>query len=100
MKRLLVFVSLMALPLAAQNRRELMTKLVNDTAAARTNAKLDDAQKKQLDSALEGLQKATAAHKKGERPERTATKQSMKAITQLAQGEAFQPEDRKRCRTI
>ncbi len=99
-------VFLLALPLAAQdqpaakNRRELMTKLSNDLVSARTNATLDDTQKKQLDTAMDSLQKAVAAHGKkkngGERPDREQTRASIKSIYQLAQTNAFKDEDRKK----
>ena len=102
MKCMLACVALIALPLVAQdvasakNRRELVVQLVSDTSAARSNATLTDEQKKQLDYALEGLRKASARRRKGERPNQEQTKQSLKTILQLTQNDAFKAEDLKK----
>jgi len=102
MKWILVCVSLLALPLAAQdaaaakNRRELMMKLSNDVTAARANATLDDAQRKQLDTAIEGLRATAPGKKGGARPDREQMRASMQSIRQLAQSNAFKEEDRKK----
>ena len=102
MKCMLACVALIALPLVAQdvasakNRRELVVQLVSDTSAARSNATLTDEQKKQLDDALEGLRKASARRRKGERPNQEQTKQSLKTILQLTQNDAFKAEDLKK----
>ena len=102
MKKILIFVGMLALPLMAQdaapakNRRELMMKLSTDVAAARSNATLDEAQKKQLDAAIEGLQKATTRGKKGERPDREQMRATMTSVRALAAGNAFKEEDRKK----
>ncbi|MEO8026234.1 MAG: hypothetical protein ABI823_07160 [Bryobacteraceae bacterium] len=75
-----------------------MLRLATDASAARQNATLSDAQRKQLDSALESLQSAGQRRRKGERPDREKMRQALRDLNEITAGEAFRPEDRSKVR--
>ena len=95
MKRIILTLTLLALPLFAQKARvDNMKAFQKDLAAAVQNGSLSAEEKAKYDGALKKLAEMRAAKKAGNKPERGAARSAMQDLVTIAKSQNLKEEDR------
>lgn len=95
MKRILLSLTLLALPLFAQKARvDNMKAFQKDLAAAVQNGNLSADEKAKYDGAMKQLAEMRTAKKAGNKPERGAARSAMQDLMVVAKSPNLKEEDR------